>query len=43
MQNRTVEIVIGFAVVILGCVILYDAFDARGHKMPWPLSGLAPW
>jgi hypothetical protein len=43
MKNRGAEIVVGFVAVILGCLFLYDAFDARGKKMIWPLSGLAPW
>lgn len=43
MQNRGLEIVLGFVAVILGCLLLYDAYDARGKKMIWPLSGLAPW
>ena len=28
---------------LLGCFLIYDAYDARGKKMPWPASGLAPW
>jgi uncharacterized membrane protein HdeD (DUF308 family) len=43
MRNRTLEISLGFLAVIVGCLLLIDAFDSRGKKMIWPLSGLAPW
>jgi hypothetical protein len=43
MKNRRNEIILGFVVFLIGCVLLYDAFDARGKKMPWPAGGLAPW
>lgn len=41
--NRKLEIGLGIFAVLLGCLLLYDAFDARGKKMIWPFSGLAPW
>lgn len=43
MKSRPKEIVLGFLLVIVGCYLLWDAFDNRGKKMPWPVSGLAPW
>jgi hypothetical protein len=43
IQNRRAEITIGLLLFILGCYLLYDAYDARGKRLPWPASGLAPW
>lgn len=43
IKDRKIEIVIGLIAFFVGCLLLFDAFDARGKKMVWPLSGLAPW
>ena len=43
IKDRKTEILIGLVVFLVGCLLLFDAFDARDRKMPWPLSGLAPW
>jgi hypothetical protein len=43
IKSRPIETALGLFLVIAGCLLLYDAFDARGKKMPWPLGGLAPW
>lgn len=43
MENRPLEIGLGFLIVFIGCLLLYDAFDSRGKKMIWPLSKLTPW
>jgi hypothetical protein len=43
IQNRKLEIGLGLLMFLLGCFLIYDAFDARGKRMPWPASGLAPW
>ena len=43
IQHRGIETILGFILVIIGCLLLYDAFDDRGKKMIWPLGGLAPW
>lgn len=43
MKNRGLEIALGLAFFIIGCVMLYDAFDARGKKMPWPAGAVTPW
>jgi hypothetical protein len=43
IKSQGWEAVIGILVVIAGCVLLWDAFDNRGRKLPWPASGLAPW
>lgn len=34
---------LGWALFLLGAVILYDAFDGRGKQGPWPASTLFPW
>lgn len=43
MQNRRMEIALGLLAFVIGCILIYDAYDARGKRMPWPASGLAPW
>lgn len=43
MKNRGAEIVLGIVLFMVGCLLLYDAFDARGKKMPWPGGAIAPW
>jgi hypothetical protein len=43
IRSQGWEMLVGFVVVIIGCVLLWDAFDNRGRKMPWPLGGMAPW
>jgi hypothetical protein len=43
IKSQHAEIFLGFILVIVGCVLLWDGFDNRGRKMPWPLGGLAPW
>jgi hypothetical protein len=43
IESRPKEILLGLALFIIGCALLYDAFDNRGKKMPWPAGGLAPW
>lgn len=43
IQNRALETAIGLILAIVGMYLLWDAFDNRGKKMPWPASGLAPW
>jgi hypothetical protein len=43
VKSQGTEIVIGLILVVIGCMLLWDASDNRGRKMPWPVSGLAPW
>jgi hypothetical protein len=43
IKDRKTEILLGFVVTIIGLLLLWDAFDGRNKKMPWPLGGLAPW
>jgi hypothetical protein len=43
IQNRKKEIVIGVVLFLVGALLLYDAFDARGKKMPWPAGAVTPW
>jgi len=34
---------VGWALFITGSLCLYDAYDGRGAKGPWPLSALFPF
>lgn len=43
IQDRKTEILIGFVLFMAGALLLYDAFDGRGRKMPWPGGAIAPW
>jgi len=43
INNRAAEILVGLILVVIGSTLLWDAFDNRGRKLPWPASGLAPW
>jgi hypothetical protein len=40
VQKRWPEIVVALVLVLVATYLLYDAFDWRGKKMPWPASGL---
>lgn len=43
IMARRYEIGLGFVLTIVGCVLLWDAFDNRGKRLPWPLSAFMPW
>jgi hypothetical protein len=43
IESRSTEIAVGLLVFIFGCILLWDAFDGRGKKMPWPAGGIMPW
>lgn len=43
MQNRKAEIAIGVILFMVGALLVWDAFDGRGKKLPWPLGAVAPW
>jgi hypothetical protein len=43
IKDRKTEIILGLILALVGMILLWDAFDMRGKKMPWPASGLAPW
>jgi|HubBroStandDraft_5_1064220.scaffolds.fasta_scaffold584749_2 hypothetical protein len=43
IKDRKVEIVIGLLFFLAGSLLLYDAFDGRGKKMPWPGGAITPW
>jgi hypothetical protein len=43
IENRWGECALGFVALVIGAYLVWDAFDNRGHKLPWPLSGLAFW
>lgn len=43
MENRRNEILLGLFLALAGCCLLWDAFDGRGKRVPWPASALAPW
>ena len=43
INNRKTEIILGAVMFLLGALLLWDAFDGRGKKLPWPLGAVAPW
>jgi hypothetical protein len=43
IQSQQTELVIGFAALAAGFVLLYDAYDARGTKKPLLLRPVLPF
>lgn len=43
IKDRKMEILVGVILFLAGALLLYDAFDGRGKKMPWPGGAIAPW
>jgi hypothetical protein len=43
IQSRKYEILIGLALFIIASMLIWDAFDGRGKKMPWPGGAIMPW
>lgn len=41
--DRRVEIFIGLILFFTGALMLWDAFDGRGKKVPWPGGAIMPW
>jgi hypothetical protein len=43
INNRKVEIIIGAILFMIGALLLWDAFDGRNKKAPWPVGAVTPW
>lgn len=43
IKSRGAEISLGIALFFIAILLLWDAFDGRGRKMPWPAGGIMPW
>jgi hypothetical protein len=43
IQNRAFEILLGVVLFMAGALLVYDAYDGRGKKLPWPGGAIAPW
>jgi hypothetical protein len=43
IQNRMLEILVGVVLFMAGALLVYDAYDGRGKKLPWPGGAIAPW
>jgi hypothetical protein len=43
IQNRALEILIGVVLFMAGALLVWDAYDGRGKKLPWPGGAIAPW
>jgi hypothetical protein len=43
IEDRKVEIIIAIGLFIFASLLMFDAFDARGKKLPWPASAIMPW
>lgn len=37
------EMFLGFAFALIGIWLLWEAYDNRGGKAPWPLSAFLPY
>lgn len=43
IKDRKVEILVGLVFFAIGALLIYDAFDRRGKKVPWPGGAILPW
>ena len=43
IKDRKTEICVGLLLFLIGAVLIYDAFDRRGKKVPWPGGAILPW
>lgn len=43
IQNRQTEVAVGLVLFVFGAYLLWDAFDGRGKKMPWPAGVVMPF
>lgn len=43
IEDRKTEIFVGLLLFLIGAVLIYDAFDRRGKKVPWPGGAILPW
>lgn len=43
IENRTTEIVVAIAFVVLGSFLVWDAFDNRNKQLPWFARWFSFW
>lgn len=43
VKNRKTEIFLGIVLFMAGALLIWDAFDGRGRKVPWPGGAILPW
>lgn len=43
IADRHAEIAAGLVLFALGAVLLHDAWDGRGRRVPWPMGAVMPW
>lgn len=43
IRDPVTEALAGLALFIAGAVLLHDAYDARGRKLPWPMRPFSFW
>lgn len=43
IPHRTTGLVIGWGLLIVALFVLYDVYDRRGFRAPFPLSAILPW
>lgn len=43
IKDRKAEIIIGLILFFAGALLIWDAFDGRGKRVPWPGGALMPW
>jgi hypothetical protein len=41
--NPTTAKTLGWFLFITGALVLYDAYDRRGGKAPWPMGAVLPF
>jgi len=43
IKDRKVEILVGLVLFLVGSMLIWDAFDGRGKKVPWPGGAIMPF
>lgn len=43
IASRKTELIIGALFFVVGSLLLWDAFDARGKSAPWPFGAILPF
>lgn len=42
-RDHKTALLVGLALFAAGVLALYDAYDRRGMRAPWPLSAILPF
>lgn len=43
IPSQTLALAVGALLLTVGGILVYDAFEGRGIRSPWPLRIVLPW